>query len=98
VPGQTVPVDVYFTDDYDALWNFINPETIRVVNKQNVSSVIVQTRPKTRYYWAVDTYIGDPNDPIIGPIFSFFVDNRIPEVNADADVVSWLGVCRRTLA
>ena len=90
VPGQTVLVDVYFTDDYDALWNFISPEAIRVVNKQNVSSVVVQTQPKTRYYWAVDTYIGDPNDPIIGPIFSFFPDNRTPEVNAGADVVSWL--------
>jgi len=89
VPDQTVLVDVYFTDDYDALWSFTNPEAIQVVTKQNVSSVVVQTQPKTRYYWAVDTYVGDPNDPILGPIFSFFADNRPPEVNAGADVVSW---------
>jgi hypothetical protein len=100
VPGQAVLVDVYFTDDYDALWTFVNPDAIRVADKQNVSSVVVQTQLKTRYYWAVDTYIGDPNDPIIGPIFSFVADNRAPEVNAGADVVSWLqdGVRIRNLS
>ena len=99
VPGHTVLINVYFTDDYDALWTFVNPEAIRVVDKQNVSSVVVQTQPKTRYYWAVDTYVGDPNDPIIGPIFSFIADNTAPEVNAGADVVSWLqdGVRTRNL-
>ena len=90
VAGEPVQVDVYFTDDYDALWTFANPEAIRVVNKQNLSSVIVQTQPKTQYYWAIDTYVGDPNDPIIGPIFSFIADNTAPKVNAGADVVSWL--------
>ncbi|MBN2313341.1 MAG: hypothetical protein JXM79_05385, partial [Sedimentisphaerales bacterium] len=52
VPGQPVPVDVYFTDDYDALWNFTDPEAIRVVSKQNVTSVVVQTQTKTQYFWA----------------------------------------------
>ncbi|MHC4627476.1 MAG: hypothetical protein ACYTDV_10890 [Planctomycetota bacterium] len=99
VPGQTVLVDVYFTDDYDALWTFVDPQAIQVASKQNVSSVVVQTQPKTAYYWAVDTYIGDPNDPIIGPIFSFVADNRAPEVNAGTNVVSWLqdGVRTRIL-
>lgn len=99
IPDQTVLVDVYFTDDFDAIWTFTNPEAIQVVNKQNASSVIVQTQPKTQYYWAVDAYIGDPNDPIIGPIFSFIADNTAPEVNAGADVVSWLqdGVRTRSL-
>ena len=99
VPGQAVLVDVYFTDDYDALWTFVDPQAIQVTGKQNVNSVVVQTQPKTAYYWAVDTYIGDPNDPIIGPIFSFVADNRAPEVNAGADVVSWLqdGVRTRNL-
>jgi len=99
IPDQTVLVDVYFTDDFDAIWTFTNPEAIQVVNKQNASSVIVQTQPKTRYYWAVDAYVGDPNDPIIGPIFSFIADNTAPEVNAGADVVSWLqdGVRTRNL-
>jgi hypothetical protein len=90
VPGEPVPVDVYFTDNYDALQQFTDPAAIRVVNKQNVTSVVVQTQPKTRYYWAVDTYIGDPNDPVFGPIFSFVADNLPPTVDAGANVVTWL--------
>jgi hypothetical protein len=100
IPDQTVFVDVYFTDDFNAIWTFTNPEAIQVVNKQNASSVIVQTQPKKRYYWAVDSYVGDPNDPIIGPIFIFIADNTAPEVNAGSDVVSWLqdGVRTRNLS
>ncbi len=96
VPGQPVPVDVYFTDDLQALQWFTDPAAIQVVNQQNVTSVVVQAQPKTRYYWAVDTYIGDPNDPIFGSIFSFIADNLPPEVDASADVVTWLqeGVAR----
>ncbi|GAI59001.1 unnamed protein product, partial [marine sediment metagenome] len=96
VPGQPVPVDVYFTDDLQALQWFTDPAAIQVVSEQDVNSVVVQTQLKTRYYWAVDTYIGDPNDPIFGPIFSFFADNAPPEVYAGADVVTWLeeGVVR----
>ncbi|MFC1652503.1 hypothetical protein ACFL3F_02175 [Planctomycetota bacterium] len=99
VPGTPVLVDVYFSDDYNALWNFTDPESMQVVTKENVSSVVVKTLPKTRYYWAVDTYIGDPNDPNIGSIFSFIADNKAPEVNPGADVVSWLvdGVRTRNL-
>ena len=90
VPGQPVPVDVYFTDDLQAMQTFTNPAAIQVVSKQNVTSVVVQTQPKTRYYWAVDTYVGDPNDPIWGPMFSFLADNAPPTVEAGADVVTWL--------
>lgn len=90
VPNQAVLVDVYFTDDLDALQSFTDPASIQVLSQQQASSVVVQTELKTRYYWAVDTYIGDPNDPILGPIFSFLADNRAPEVNAGADVVTWL--------
>ncbi len=43
VPGQPVPVDVYFTDDLQALELFYDPAAIQVVNKQNVTSVVVQT-------------------------------------------------------
>ena len=89
VPGQPVLVDVYFTDDRSKLEEFTDPAAIQVVSKQNVTSVVVQTQPKTRYYWAVDTYIGDPNDPIWGPIFSFYADNAPPEVDGK-DVVTWL--------
>ncbi len=90
VPGQPVNVDVYFTDDLTALEWFTDPAAMQVVSKQNVTSVVVQAQPKTRYYWAVDTYIGDPNDPIFGPIFSFLADNVPPKVDAGADAVSWL--------
>jgi hypothetical protein len=90
VPGQPVPVDVYFTDDLQSLKDFIDPAAIRVVDHQNLTAFVVQTQVKTRYYWAVDTYIGDPNDPIWGPIFSFLVDNKAPQVDAGADVVTYL--------
>jgi T5SS/PEP-CTERM-associated repeat protein len=91
VPGQPVPVDVYFTDDLQALQLFYDPAAIQVVNKQNVTSVVVQTQPKTRYYWAVDAYVdSDAAFPVVGPIFSFLADNMPPKVNAGADVVTWL--------
>jgi len=47
----------------------------------------------------VDTYIGDPNDPIFGPVFSFLADNAPPKVDAGADVVTWLvdGVMTKNL-
>jgi len=92
-PGQPVLVDVYFTDDLEALQNFSNPEAIRIVTESNVTSVTVQTVVKTRYYWAVDTYLGgdDPNNnPVWGPIFSFLADNIAPEVDAGEDVLTWL--------
>jgi len=78
------------------LEQFTDPAAIQVVSKQNVTSVVVQTQPKKLYYWAVDTYIGSANDPVFGPIFSFFVDNAPPKVDAGADVVTWLqeGVVR----
>jgi len=90
VPGEPVQVDVYFTDDLQLLEQFTDPAAIQIVSMQNVTSVAVQTQPKTQYYWAIDTYIGDPNDPIFGPIFSFVVDNLPPKVDAGADVVTWL--------
>ena len=90
VPGQAVSVDVYFTDDLQALEQFTDPDAMRIVSKQSVSSAVVQTLPKTRYYWAIDSYIGSDNDPVYGPIFSFMADNLPPQVNAGADVVTWL--------
>ncbi len=96
VPGQPVLVDVYFTDDYDALNDFTNPDAIRIVSQQNVTSVVVQTQLKTRYYWAVDTYIGDPSDPLMGPIFSFLADNAPPSVNAGPDISTILQDGTRT--
>jgi len=90
VPGQPVLVDVYITEDYDALMAMTDAASMRVVSQQAVTSVVVPTNAKTRYYWAVDTYVGDPNDPVFGSIFSFIVDNQAPRVSAGADVVTWL--------
>jgi hypothetical protein len=90
VPDQQVLVDVYFTDDWAALYSFTDPAAIQVVSGQNVTSVAVQTQLKTRYYWAVDTYIGSDNDPIFGPIFSFVADNAPPFVNAGPDISTFL--------
>jgi len=90
LPGTPVLVDVYFTDNLESLTQFTDPAAIRIVNRQNVNSVVVQTQPKTWYYWAVDVYVGGADDPILGPIFSFFADNMPPQVNAGPDVVTWL--------
>lgn len=90
VPGTPVLVDVYFTDNLELLEQFTDPAAIQVVSAENVSSVTVQTQPKTRYYWAVDTYVGSDDDPALGPIFSFYADNMVPQVDAGADVVTWL--------
>jgi len=85
-PGTPVTVDVYFGTSPD----IGSVDTPKIISKQNVTSVTVNTQPKKRYYWAVDTYIGSPADPVLGPIFSFFSDNVAPSVNAGADVVTWL--------
>ena len=90
VAGETVLVDVYFTDNWEALYSFTDPAAIQVVSGQNVTSVVMQTQPKVKYYWAVDTYIGDPNDPIFGPIFSFLSDYQAPQVDAGPDLLTWL--------
>ena len=91
VPGMPVSVDVYFTDDLEALQQFTDPEAIRVVNNQSVSSVVVQTQPKTRYYWAIDIYYAAGALPVYGPTFSFFTDNQPPSVQFEKDLVTtWL--------
>jgi len=90
VAGEPVLVDVYFTDNWEALYSFADPEAIRIVSRKNVSSIVVQTQPKTQYYWAIDTYLGDPNDPIFGPTFSFLADNQAPQVDAGPDLLTWL--------
>jgi hypothetical protein len=63
---------------------------MQVVSQGNVTSVSVQTVPKTRYYWAIDSYIGSDADPVYGPIFSFVADNQAPQVDAGPDLLTWL--------
>ena len=96
LPDMPVTVDVYFTDDLKLLKEFSDPAAIQLVSKQAVTSVVVQTQPKTQYYWAVDTYMGDITFPILGPIFSFYADNLPPEVDAGVDIVTWLQDGSRT--
>ena len=91
LPGMPVSVDVYFTDDLEALENFTDPDAIRIVNNQSVSSIVVQTQPKTRYYWAIDIYYGPDILPVYGPIFTFFTDNQPPKVQFENDLLTtWL--------
>jgi len=90
LPGDPVTVDVYFTDDLDALLNFTDPASITLISNQDVTSVAVQTQPKKRYYWAVDTYVFPGIAPVYGPIFSFTVDNLPPRADAGADIATWL--------
>ncbi|KPK34143.1 MAG: hypothetical protein AMJ65_18775 [Phycisphaerae bacterium SG8_4] len=91
MPGMPVSVDVYFTDDLQALTQFTDPAAIRIITNQSVSSVSVQTEPKTRYYWAVDVYYAEGALPVYGPIFSFFTDNQPPSVQLEKDLVTtWL--------
>jgi hypothetical protein len=96
VPGEPVLVDVYFTDNLESLTQFTDPAAIRIVSRQNATSAVVQTQPKTQYYWAVDVYVGNPDDPILGPIFSFYADNMPPQVDGGPDVVTWLAGGPRT--
>jgi hypothetical protein len=91
LPSMPVTVDVYFTDDLEALENFTDPDAIRIVTNEGVSSVVVQTQSKTRYYWAVDIHYGPDIMPVYGPIFSFFTDNLPPSVQFEQDLVTtWL--------
>ena len=96
VPGEPVPVDVYFTDNLQLLLDFTDPAAIQIVSMKNVSSIAVPTQSKTRYYWSVDTYAGSPADPVLGPIFSFYVDNIPPRVDAGAEIATWLQDGTRT--
>ncbi len=91
MPGLAVSVDVYFTDDLEALQLFTDPDAIRVVSNQSVSSVVVQTQPKTLYYWAIDIYYAPGSVPVYGPTFTFFTDNQPPSVQFEKDLVTtWL--------
>jgi hypothetical protein len=96
LPGDTVTVDVYFTDNLDDLLYFTDPASITLISNQDATSVTVQTQSKTRYYWAIDSYVFPGAQPVYGPIFSFYVDNLPPRVNAGADIATWLEGDSRT--
>ncbi|MHC4437286.1 MAG: hypothetical protein ACYS3S_08000 [Planctomycetota bacterium] len=96
LPGDPVTVDVYFTDDFEAIYSFTDPASIQLISNQDVTSVTVQTQSKTQYYWAVDSYVFPGVAPVLGPIFSFYVDNLPPRVEAGADIATWLEGGSRT--
>jgi hypothetical protein len=96
LPGDPVTVDVYFTDNLDDLLYFTDPVSITLISNQDTTSVTVQTQSKTRYYWAIDSYVFPGAQPVYGPIFSFYVDNLPPRVNAGADIATWLEDGSRT--
>jgi hypothetical protein len=89
-PGQPILYDVYMTDDIDALLDFTDPESMLVASQIDVNSVTVTTELKKRYFWAVDTYIGSENDPVIGSTFNFTADNAPPQVDAGASISTFL--------
>jgi hypothetical protein len=62
----------------------------KIVDKQAVTSVNVQTVAKQRYFWAVDTYASDATQPEIGIVFDFTADNQPPVVKTGDDVTTWL--------
>jgi hypothetical protein len=97
LPEEVLKTDVWFSDDIDKIYD-ADPSAL-LVDQKMVTSAMVQAQEKTRYYWAVDTYAGDPNDPAFGHIFSFLADNLPPMVNAGGDAVTWLvdGVMTRNL-
>ena len=91
VPGSTrlewtvdagTPVDVWFGTTGD--------DFTKIVEKQTVASVQVETVKGTRYFWAVDTYAPGAADPNLGPLFDFYADNLAPVVDAGANVTTWL--------
>jgi hypothetical protein len=77
-------VDVWFDTSAD----FTTAQML--VEKKSVTSVAVQIDPKKRYFWAVDTYVAGAQEPKYGPVFDFYVDNLAPQVEAGADVTTWL--------
>jgi len=95
-PGKTVLVDVYFGTDPE----IGSANSPILVSRKAISSLVVKTDPKAQYYWAVDTYIGSDEDPVLGPVFTFRADNLPPRVDAGADKVTWLkdGIANVNLA
>ena len=66
LPGDPVTVDVYFTDDLDALIYFTDPAAIQFISNQDVTSITMQTQSKKWYYWAVDCYVFPGAGPVYG--------------------------------
>jgi len=93
VPGSTTLqwtvdagtlVDVWFGTQADL------SDFTKIVDKQAVTSTVVTTVAKQRYYWAVDTYLPGEEVPEIGIVFDFTADNQPPVADAGDDITTWL--------
>ncbi len=86
------PVDVWFgtSAEFGA--------ADQIIKKQTVTSTTVKVERKKRYFWAVDSYAAGATEPTYGPIFDFYVDNLAPQVEAGADVPTWLAGGRAEVA
>jgi hypothetical protein len=76
------PVDVWFGTTAE--------DFAKIVDKQAVTFVQVDTVKTTRYFWAVDTYSPGAQEPDLGPLFDFYADNLPPVVDAGDGVTTWL--------
>jgi len=77
-------VDVWFGTKADL------SDFTKIVDKQAVTSKVVTTVAKQRYFWAVDTYVPGEAVPEIGIVFDFVADNQAPVVDAGDDVTTWV--------
>ena len=65
-------------------------ERAGAIQLEAVTSAVVTTDAKQRYFWAVDTYPAGAEEPNLGPVFDFYADNLAPAVDAGDDVTTWL--------
>lgn len=94
-PGNTVTCDVYFTDYYPEYGkysddpNFLDYADMIVDNEAVESSPIpIELGVYQTYYWRVDCYEAD--DFMQGYVWTFNTNNALPEVDAGADMRTWL--------
>ena len=92
-PGGVVTCDVYFGVDPDVEKN------PKIVDCEAIESMSVALAPDTIYYWALNLYdssISATEPYMLSSVFIFNTLNRVPIVNAGADVATWLqeGVVR----
>lgn len=97
-PGNIVTCDVYFTDYYPEYGkysgepNFLNYADMIVDNEAvesiALSSVEIDLGVYQTYYWRVDCYEAD--NFMQGFVWTFNTNNAAPDVDAGADIRTWL--------
>lgn len=97
-PGNIVTCDVYFTDYYPEYGKYSDDPNFsnyadKIVDNEAVesitlSSVEIELGVYQTYYWRVDCYEAD--DLTIGVVWMFNTNNAAPDVDAGADIRTWL--------